>query len=334
MPTSKLQSIMNDNATILALLAKYLNYTPRAISGRMVKKVAEDCQVTNEEAFLALFSAALGLDTVENAEHKRLERIYLRSGLRRLDPTPYANDDYIKTIGSLSAKLGNWELKTSDYAPYEPFVRACPVTDSDFCEVSQLGYFDKPFSFPAVLEKGVEWMTVTPNEIETMKEPIARAKGRVLTLGLGLGYFAFHASEKEDVEAVTVIERDENVISLFETHILPHFPHKEKIKILHKDALAYMETELSDGLYDSIFCDLWHDQSDGLPLYVRLKKAEEKAPSARFDYWIELTLLSSLRKMVWENFLAGTLSASEKDLPALLTDDALRGLAKKLKQLP
>ena len=85
--------------------------------------------------------------------------------------------------------------------------------------------------------------------------------------------------------------------------------------------------------FDSIFCDLWHDQSDGLPLYLRLKKAEGRAPAARFDYWIEPTLLSSLRQMVWENFTAGALSVKESDLPALLTDNALRDLAKKLKKV-
>ena len=333
MQQSALSRVMEENREILARLANYLNFTPRAVTARMVKDLARDCNVTTDEAFLALFSAALGLDTVENADHKRLEERYLRAGLRRLDPAVYAADEYVKVIGSLSGKIGTWELKTSDYAPYEPFVRNCPITSCDFREVAQLGYFEKTFRFPAVLENGIEWMTVTPNEIETMKEPIVHARGRVLTLGLGLGYYAFHASQKEEVSSVTVIERDENVISLFETHILPKFPHKEKIKILKRDALVFMEKELNATAFDSIFCDLWHDQSDGLPLYLRLKKTEDCSPAARFDYWIEPTLLSSLRQMVWENFTAGALSVKESDLPALLTDNALRDLAKKLKKV-
>ena len=169
MRQNDLQTIMEENQAMLVRLANYLNFTPRAITGSMVRGIAADCGVSNEEAFRALFSAALGLDTVDNSDHKRLERIYLSEGLKRLDPADYANDDYIKAIGSLSGKRKNWELRTSDYAPYEPFVRACPVTDSDYREISQLGYFETPFSFPAVLENGIEWMTVTPNEIETMK---------------------------------------------------------------------------------------------------------------------------------------------------------------------
>ena len=181
MKESALATIMEENTAILSRLANYLNLTPRAITGRMVKNLARDCGVTNDEAFLALFSAALGLDTVERADDRRTEQIYLRRGVKRLDPALYANDPYVKTVGSLSGRLSNWELKTNNYAPYEPFVRNSPILSPDFREIVQIGYFEKTFSFPAVLENGVEWMTVTPNEIETMKEPIAHARGRVLT---------------------------------------------------------------------------------------------------------------------------------------------------------
>jgi AraC-like DNA-binding protein len=59
-------------------------------------------------------------------------------------------------------------------------------------------------------------MSITPNEIVTMREPVARASGRVLTLGLGLGYYAYMVHLKEDVTDVTVVEREQAVIDLFE----------------------------------------------------------------------------------------------------------------------
>lgn len=43
-------------------------------------------------------------------------------------------------------------------------------------------------------------MTVTPNEIETMKPVIDKAFGRVLTYGLRVGYYVFMVSEKEDFD--------------------------------------------------------------------------------------------------------------------------------------
>ncbi|MBQ7173155.1 MAG: hypothetical protein IJR88_03475 [Clostridia bacterium] len=326
-----LQSVFAENNAILTMLAAYLNRTPRAIDRAMVKEIAASCSVSTDEAFLALFSAAIGLE--DTPKHRRLERLSLRPGLHCLDPKQYSSDPYIKAVGKLSGRLGNWTLQESFYAPYEPFVCNHPKTEKDFREIAQIGYFEERFDFPAVLEGGIEWMTVTPNEIETMKEPIAHARGKVLTLGLGLGYYAFHASEKSDVESVTIIERDEKVISLFERFILPRFPHKEKIKILQKDAFEFMEQDLKEGDFDSIFCDLWHDESDGLSAYIRLKKTEETAPGARFDYWIEPTLLASLRRMVWENFVSGSLSVKEEEILAFLSDDSLRSLAKKLKKV-
>ena len=60
--------------------------------------------------------------------------------------------------------------------------------------------------FPALLENDRIWMTITPNEIETMKEPVDGAFGNVLTYGLGLGYYAYMVSEKENVETVTIVD--------------------------------------------------------------------------------------------------------------------------------
>ena len=99
------------------------------------------------------------------------------------------------------------------------------VVKSDLNNIAHF-YTIGRFYFPAVLENGNEWMTVTPNEVETMKEAISQARGRVAAYGLGLGYFAFMASEKSDVTGVTVIERDEQAIRLFEEEILPQFPHR------------------------------------------------------------------------------------------------------------
>ena len=128
-------------------------------------------------------------------------------------------------------------------------------------------------------------MLITPNEIETMKSPIEKAFGDVATYGLGLGYFAFMASEKETVSSVTVVERDEKVIRLFEEHILPQFPHKNKIRIVNEDALVYAQGE---NRHDFVFADIWHDPSDGCDLYLKLKACEREGVA--YEYWIENTL--------------------------------------------
>ena len=292
-----LKTVMQQNRTILAAYSRYINYTPRFITAEMVEDLARDCECPTHDAYLLLLAAAMGLDTVDDKEHRLLDRLYIQSGVTRLDPAIYQNDEYCKTIRFPTQKMGKWETVMGKYEAFEPFAWRDPVLLPDFREIPQIGYFEKAFEFPAIHENGVEWMSVKPNEVETMKAPIQRSHGSVLTLGLGMGYFAFHASQKEDVESVTVIEREPDVIALFKEHILPQFPHKEKIKILQADAFAYVEKELSKERFDYIFADLWHDASDGLEMYMKLKKLEGNIPT---DYWIEDSLLSYLRGMVFE----------------------------------
>jgi spermidine synthase len=133
-------------------------------------------------------------------------------------------------------------------------------------------------------------MTLMPNETNTTKPAIDIAYGKVLTFGLGLGYFTFMASIKHDVESVTVVERSDDVIELFERFILPQFPDPSKIKIVRSDAFDFAENQMAKGAYDSVFVDIWHDPSDGCDLYLKMKEYETLLPKAKFVYWVEDTL--------------------------------------------
>ena len=87
-------------------------------------------------------------------------------------------------------------------APYEPFVCRDFKVLPDGRMLPQIAFFTEKYPFPAVLENGREWMTLQPNEMVTTWPAIAKAKGRVLTFGMGLGYFTYHAAEKPEVESV------------------------------------------------------------------------------------------------------------------------------------
>ena len=330
-----LGTVMYQNDVITYAYSRYLNHHPRFLTPEMVGELARDCGVPEEEAFLSLFSAACGLDPDTTPSHRTLEREYLRLGVMCLEPDDYQNDPYCRTVRFSDQKLGRWEMKTGFYAPFEPFVRNHPVLTRELREIPQIGYFKETFHFPAILENGIEWMTVTPNEIETMREPIANSRGKVLTLGLGLGYFAFHAAQKTEVESVTVVERDTSVIELFRTHLLPQFPNREKISVIQADAFAYMETHAGREGFDRIFADLWHDPSDGLPMYLRLRRIQKKLDLKNVDYWIEPSLLSCLRHMVYDKLNDDSSPMRLEGVRAeeLLTDEFLRKLAPDVKQV-
>lgn len=331
----KLAQIMEQNRLVTQLLSRYLNYNPRFLDAKTVSELAADCEIDEGEAFRILLCAASGLDTAENRAHRQLEKQYFIPGFHLLNTKEYTENPYYKSIQIPQIKRGRWELRQAFYAPFEPFVCGHPQITDGLREIPQIGFFKETFSFPAVLEDGVEWMTVTPNEIETMKEPIREAFGSVLTLGLGLGYYAFMVSEKEEVTSVTVVEKDADVIALFRELILPQFPHKEKISIVHDDAFAYLKNGAKKEGFDYIFADLWHDQSDGLDLYLRLRKLEKEFPHTRFSYWIEPTLLSSLRHMVYAKLTEKNSAIRLEGISPeeLLSDAFLKKLALDLKKI-
>ena len=187
-----------------------------------------------------------------------------------------------------TSQAGAFELGYASYRPYELFVADDLRAYPDGAVLPVLGYFARPFAYPVLTENGREWMTATPNEINTIRPMAEAAHGHVLTLGLGLGYFAFHALLNPRVERVTAVERSADAIRLFRERILPAFPRPERLTILQADAFAAAPALYRSGQYDFVFADLWHDAADGLPMYERLKQME--VPGPEYRYWIEKTL--------------------------------------------
>ena len=321
------------NRQFFAAAARYLSLFPRLIEPDMIVQLTRECGVSEEEAVAAVLAAALELDEDKSEREARLVRRYLPASIRRADPAAYRADPYFCKIRVPRRRVGEWLLTEETYAPYEGFVCGPLIKTADMI-LPPIAYFTEEFSFPAVMQNGVEWMAIKPNEIETMRAPIARASGHVLAAGLGLGYFAYMAACKESVKSVTVVERDPSVISLFDTELLPQFSCREKIRILQADALDYFENELPKQHFDYIFADLWHDASDGLPLYASLRRIED-AQGASFDYWIEDMLLSHLRAELFCKLEDAWRTGGEKDgihlsdmtaVRTLLGDPALRAM--------
>lgn len=277
------------NLTVLERMSRYLCDHPRLIEAQDVREI-EACGVTRGEAVRMLLAAALGVD-----EDRTICERYLKPSLCALSAEAFRKNTYLQTISFPEAAQGRWQMTHMRYAPYELFVRDDLLMEADGREIPRLGYFEEAVAYPAVLQDGREWMTVTPNEIATMQPAIDAATGDVTAMGLGLGYFALMASEKEDVRSVTVVERDDTAIALFKTHILPQFAHKEKIRIVRDDAFAYAEKTLPQTKTDFVFVDLWHDTLDGAPMYLRMKALESRMPGTPFMYWIETSICAFLR---------------------------------------
>ena len=218
------------------------------------------------------------------------------SQLLRVDD--FLNNPYLKALSNISFNKDDWALtysKLSAYSifPYEEEYHYGP----NYNIKMNLGYFDNDYIYPSISLCGNEWMSLNPYEIRTMENAIITAKGKVLTLGLGLGYYAYMVHLKEEVKEVHIVEMDKDLINIFNEYLLPLFPYKEKIHIHKADALIFAKS-IKDRDYDFIFSDLWHDVGDGLPMYLKLKETFNKFSYTQCHYWIEGDLVTYLRMIV------------------------------------
>ena len=251
-----------------------------------------------EEPSLAYRKLAISLlDGDEDAlqDYAAVQVGFGLDSIATLDPKKYGENPYYKRVCSKISKVmkkGEWTLSIKSYLPFQLFVcdEVVPSPNDPLINYSPLGFFVQGFSYPALDKNGTTYMSLIPHEIHTMAEPIQKAKGKVLTLGLGMGYFTFMASQKDEVEKVVVLERDRSVIDLFKSVFLPLFDHPEKVEIIQiEDALEYEPKQP----FDYAFADLHHDAVDGLPLYLRYLK---KDYAAQADFWIEEAVLTYFRR--------------------------------------
>ncbi|MGM9637865.1 MAG: hypothetical protein ACI3YK_07790 [Eubacteriales bacterium] len=284
------ETVRKDNQRVLTLMSRYLNIAPDFIEGSVIRELTDECGLSVVEAYAYVLAAACGLKTDERQEDRRLFEESFLPMVHRLSVRDYTCDPYYRGVPVFPKAFGRWRLETKRYKPYEAFV----CGESDLLPngrlIPKIGFFEEEFRFPALLEDGREWMLITPNEIETMKGPISDAFGNVLCLGLGMGYYAYRVSEKENVGSVCIVERDSTLIEMVKCLILPQFSHPEKIRIVCSDAFDFAKKNLPDGNFDFVFTDLWHDPSDGVELYQQMKNLERLSPRTVYSYWIEKTL--------------------------------------------
>lgn len=363
-------------------MSEFINETPCAITERLMKEADPSGELPEEILYAAFMAGFCGISEDDTTINE-----YFQDAVHCLETRKYRDNPYLENIKFPDTATRHWKFTHYSYRPYEAFICNNIDIDKNLREVPQIGFFRERFAYPAVEQDGREWMAVKPSEIETMRAPIEEATGRVVTFGLGLGYFAYMVSEKPDVTSLDIVERSEEAIALFERHILPQFPNKEKIRIIRSDAFGFLnenmwqdarheasgqgreetsedqceigpeddqcwrnsnegqcreeqnragrntqrgtETanrEKMQGRYDYAFIDLWHDTADGLEMYLKAKRIENKLHTAglqtKFAYWVEKSLLSAYRWTVFEKTLAEC--TTEEGAFARLSDDCLR----------
>lgn len=223
------------------------------------------------------------LDLWSYADEEYLKKMFSQAMV--LDGKEFEKDPYLSNIKVPTVNKGNILLTNACYEKGEFFQYDMPRLSEDIV-VPRLGCFDRRVFFPCVYEGNMPWVSVCPSEINSMSIDFDKARGRCLVLGLGLGYYPYIISQSDKVKSITIVELNERIIVLFEKYILPQFAHRDKIKIVHGDAIEYMKNVERDE-FDFCYADIWEGQVDGAPLYLQIKKNESRLPYTEFAYWIE-----------------------------------------------
>jgi hypothetical protein len=273
----------------------YILSNPPSIKKTNLVKKMNDQHLSEIEAYESLLLSKFLKDPVIK-QHPNLLALSLKSHLRLLDPASLISNPFYQRVKPRPFTQGKWQLGYETYLPFQGVLTGDVITNPihHYLETTPLGYFLGPFYYLVIKQQAVTWMSVTPFEINTMAPVIDNMRGNVITLGLGLGYFASMVALKPEVSEVLVIEKNQQVIEIFLKHIYPNLENKEKIKIHHEDAFDYLRNNTRS--FDHLFVDIHHTADDGLPMYIRMKKLEKITRSGQWHYWLESSILSLFRR--------------------------------------
>lgn len=167
-----------------------------------------------------------------------LAEIYLEH--QRLQTAPYPA---LKVPEYQTGNYGEWVLKRQD-----AFIMR--------------GYFTakQPATPNYILSQGVTlWMSLGPRELESQAHHALYACGHTVIMGLGMGLLLFNVIAQEQVERVTVVEEDINVIELLHKIAQPStWPGWEKVSFVVADALTWQP----DSPVDFLSVDIWPKLGD------------------------------------------------------------------------
>lgn len=230
--------------------------------------------------------------------------------LKKENIEEFKNNPFIKNIKLENISDKNIEIKNEFFAKNQIFIDNI-YSISGISETANLGYFQEQVSFPVIYQNDMPWMSIVPSEINTMKEDIEKMYGNILVLGCGLGYITYMLSLKNNVNKITVIDINSKIVNIFKKYILPQMPNN-KIEIKICDAIEFLRTNKTQ--YDFIYCDIWYNGIDGLPLYLKIKEIEQGYKNTKFLYWIEDEIIEQIRIKIYQDVLNNQLTKNEEIL--------------------
>lgn len=189
-------------------------------------------------------------------------------------------------------KVGKWEIKRKVVKPGETLT-IVSMRDAIFSgKKSQEVLVSMPLTIHQLFENGNLWMSDSPQEQELHKDIVDKCKGDVLIGGLGLGYIASMLDQKNDVNSITVVELEKDVIGLVWKHL-----KLKKAKIVQADLFDYLK--YTKDKFSWAYYDIWAPTGEDI-LYTHIRPlktlSKGKVPFKHILCWAEETMLG---QMMW-----------------------------------
>ncbi|MEI7667653.1 MAG: hypothetical protein WCI62_01485 [Erysipelotrichaceae bacterium] len=189
-----------------------------------------------------------------------------------------------------------------------------PDPNQELNDWMTLRALDEPYEAVFLSQDEDIWMMDSPSEANTMDPYALKAKGNIITFGLGIGYFIYMASLNPNVKSITVIEQSSEVIAMFKHAILSQFETKVPITIIQGDAFDYFNASYLNR-FDYGFVDIYQSNDDGFNMIENL--LEQYLPELnKIDFWIEASCLEFLSALIfiYFNALAHHKKAKHQDI--------------------
>ncbi|MEZ0243364.1 MAG: hypothetical protein ACAH11_08325 [Sphingomonas sp.] len=157
----------------------------------------------------------------------------------------YSTDLFVPEYRPMTS--GDWELKIAGMVPSQGYWSPGALV----------------VGLPVLERHGAVWMSLTPMEVQSAEIGIRLAHGHVLIMGLGLGWAAAATAMRDTVSAVTVVERDPDVLALHrELDLFAQLPEaaRAKLRLIEGDAFAYTPGAPVDLLMPDIWLPLVNDR--------------------------------------------------------------------------
>jgi hypothetical protein len=135
------------------------------------------------------------------------------------------------------------------------------------------------------LDRGSDtWMSLMPVEVESQQIGVDCASGHVAVFGLGLGWATALCALKPEVESITVLERDSELIALHgELGLFDRLPDGAgaKVRIVEGDAFSWRP----DRAVDLLKADIWLPLVGADDRVAEVRRMQANVGATRVYFW-------------------------------------------------